>query len=46
VDLFNAAVSGESTFSPLVDCGVLVAVTVAFILLARAIQVRNLMKGI
>ena len=46
VDLFNAAVAGKSVFSPLVDCGVLVVVTIVFILLARAIQIRNLMKGI
>jgi len=46
VDLFNAAVGGKSVFSPLADCGVLIAVTVVFILLARAVQIRNLMKGI
>jgi ABC-2 type transport system permease protein len=46
VDLFNAAVSGISVFSPLVDGGVLLGVTIVFILLARFIQVRNLTKGL
>jgi ABC-2 type transport system permease protein len=46
VDLFNAAVSGISVFSPLVDGGVLLAVTIVFILVARLIQVRNLTKGL
>jgi ABC-2 type transport system permease protein len=45
VDLFNAAMSGTSVFSPLVDCGVLVGLLVGFILAARVIQKRNLMKG-
>jgi ABC-2 type transport system permease protein len=46
VDLFNAAVSGTSVFSPLVDSGVLIAVTIVFILVARFIQVWNLTKGL
>jgi len=46
VDLFNAAISGGSFFSPLLDGGVLIAATVLFILLARFIQVRNLVKGL
>jgi len=46
VDLFNAAVSGTSVFAPLVDGGVLLAVTIVFILVARLIQVRNLTKGL
>jgi ABC-2 type transport system permease protein len=45
VDLFNAAMTGTSVFSQLVDCGVLVGLLVAFILAARIIQKRNLMKG-
>ncbi|PKL59988.1 MAG: ABC transporter [Methanomicrobiales archaeon HGW-Methanomicrobiales-4] len=46
VDLFNAAMSGTSAFSPIVDCGVLVGVSVGFILIARIIQKRNLIKGL
>lgn len=46
VDLFNAAMSGTSAFSPIVDCGVLIGVSVGFILIARIIQKRNLMKGL
>jgi ABC-2 type transport system permease protein len=45
VDLFNAAMSGTSAFSPFVDGGVLIVVTAAFILAARVIQKRNMMKG-
>jgi ABC-2 type transport system permease protein len=45
VDLFNAAMSGTSVFSPLADCTVLVLVTAGFIFAARIIQKRNLMKG-
>jgi ABC-2 type transport system permease protein len=46
VDLFNAAMSGTSVFSPAVDCGVLVGVTVLFFITARIIQKRNLIKGL
>jgi ABC-2 type transport system permease protein len=46
VDLFNAAMSGASTFSPLTDCGVLIIVSGGFILVARIIQKRNLVKGL
>jgi ABC-2 type transport system permease protein len=46
VDLFNAAMSGASVFSPLADCGVLIGVSGGFILAARVIQKRNLMKGL
>ncbi|MDD1667603.1 MAG: ABC transporter permease [Methanomicrobiales archaeon] len=46
VDLFNAALTGESVISPFVDCGVLIGVIGLFILLARFIQIRNLMKGL
>ncbi len=45
VDLFNAAMSGTSVFSPLVDCGVLIGVSALFIGAARVIQKRNLVKG-
>ena len=45
VDLFNAAMSGRSVFSPLVDCSVLFVVSVGFIFAARVIQKRNMMKG-
>jgi ABC-2 type transport system permease protein len=46
VDLFNAAMSGASEFSPLADCGVLVVVLAGFILAARFILARNMTKGI
>lgn len=45
VDLFNAAMSGTSVFSPLTDCSVLFGVSVVFIVAARVIQKRNMMKG-
>jgi ABC-2 type transport system permease protein len=45
VDLFNAAMSGTSVFSPVTDCGVLVLTIAGFVFLARVIQKRNLMKG-
>ena len=45
VDLFNAAMSGTSAFSPFVDCGVLIVLFAGFILAARVIQKRNMMKG-
>ncbi len=44
-DLFNAAMTGTSVFSPFVDCGVLTALLAGFILAARVIQKRNMMKG-
>ncbi len=44
-DLFNAAMTGTSAFSPFVDCGVLTALLAGFILAARVIQKRNMMKG-
>ena len=46
VDLFNAAMSGISVFSPVADCGVLIGVSVGFILMAQIIQKRNLVKGL
>jgi ABC-2 type transport system permease protein len=45
VDLFNAAISGRSVFSPFADCAVLIVVAIGFILIARLIQKRNLLKG-
>ena len=45
VDLFNAAMHGISVFSPAVDCGVLIGIFAGFLLAARFIQKRNLMKG-
>jgi ABC-2 type transport system permease protein len=45
VDLFNAAISGKSLFTPVTDCGVLIAVSAGFIIAARIIQKRNLVKG-
>jgi ABC-2 type transport system permease protein len=46
VDLFNAAMSGTSAFSPAIDCGVLIGVSAVFIFAARIIQKRNLVKGL
>jgi len=46
VDLFNAAISGTSAFSPAIDCGVLIGVSALFIFVARVIQKRNLVKGL
>lgn len=46
VDLFNAAMSGTSAFSPAIDGGVLIGVSAVFIFLARVIQKRNLVKGL
>ena len=45
VDLFNAAMSGTSAFSPAIDCAVLIGVSALFIFAARDIQKRNLVKG-
>ena len=45
VDLFNAAMSGTSVFSPVVDSGVLIVISAGFIVAARVIQKRNLVKG-
>ncbi|MDD1661817.1 MAG: ABC transporter permease, partial [Methanomicrobiales archaeon] len=46
VDLFHAGLTGESIFAPFLDCIVLAGVILGFILLARFIQMRNLMKGL
>jgi hypothetical protein len=45
VDLFNAAMSGTPVVSPLADCGVLTGISAVFILAARFIRKRSLMKG-
>jgi ABC-2 type transport system permease protein len=45
VDLFKAAMIGTSALSPFVDGGVLIVVCAGFILAARVIQKRNMMKG-
>ncbi len=46
VDLFNAAMSGTSVFSPAVDCGALIGASAVFIIAARVIQKRNQIKGL
>ena len=46
VDLFNAGFGGTSVFSPLVDIGVLAIVSIVFIVVARFIQVRNMISGL
>jgi ABC-2 type transport system permease protein len=46
VDLFNAGFAGTSVFSPLLDTAVLVITSIAFIVIARFIQVRNMMSGL
>jgi ABC-2 type transport system permease protein len=45
VDLFNAAMSGTLVFSPLIDRGVLVLVSIGFIVATRIIRKWNMMKG-
>ena len=44
-DLFNAAMTGTSAISPFIDCVVLISLLAGFILVARVIQKRNMMKG-
>jgi len=46
VDLFHAAVLGDAVYPPLADAIVLLIVIAVFILLARTIQERNLVKGL
>jgi len=46
VDLFHAAINGDAVYPPFADALVLVMVIAVFILLARAIQERNLVKGL
>jgi ABC-2 type transport system permease protein len=46
VDLFHAALNGDAVYPPWVDMLVLVLVVLVFILSAKVIQKRNLVKGI
>ncbi len=46
VDLFHAALNGDAVYPPWVDALVLIIVILIFILCAKGIQKRNLMKGI
>lgn len=46
VDLFHAGLDGNEALNPFLDIVVLVGFTLAFVLLARAIQKRNLVKGL
>jgi ABC-2 type transport system permease protein len=46
VDLFHASLDGTSVFPPLADGSVLFLFLIGFILLARAIQQRNLVRGL
>ena len=46
VDLFSAAMSGTSVFSPATDCCVLIGVSALFIFAAKVIQKRSLVKGL
>jgi len=45
VDLFHAAINGDAAFSPAVDIGALLIVSIVFIIAARSIQKYNLIKG-
>ena len=46
VDLFHAAITGDGVYPPWADALVLLTVIAVFILLARTIQERNLVKGL
>ncbi len=46
VDLFHASLNGDAVYSPWVDVLVLAGVTLVFVVAAKAIQQRNLVKGI
>ncbi len=46
VDLFHAALNGDAVYPPWVNMLVLTAVTLLFVLAAKVIQRRNLVKGI
>jgi ABC-2 type transport system permease protein len=46
VDLFHAAVTNDAVYPPAADALVLLAMIAVFILLAKAIQDRNLVKGL
>jgi ABC-2 type transport system permease protein len=46
VDLFHAAITNDATYPPVADALVLLAMIAVFILLAKAVQERNLVKGL
>ena len=46
VDLFHASLNGDAVYPPWVDVLVLAGVTLVFVVAAKAIQQRNLVKGI
>jgi ABC-2 type transport system permease protein len=46
VDLFHASLNGDAVYPPWMDMLVIIAVIFAFILCAKVIQKRNLVKGI
>jgi ABC-2 type transport system permease protein len=46
VDLFHAALTGDAVYPPLADVLVLLVVIAMFILVARTVQERNLVKGL
>ena len=46
VDLFHGSLNGDAVYPPWVDVLVLVGVTLVFVVAAKAIQQRNLVKGI
>lgn len=46
VDLFNAAMAGSSVFPPAIDCAVLAGATAVFFFTTKAVQKRNLVKGL
>jgi ABC-2 type transport system permease protein len=46
VDLFHAALNGDAVYPPWADILVLLGVTLVFVLSAKVIQRRNLVKGI
>jgi ABC-2 type transport system permease protein len=46
VDLFHAALTGDAVYPPAADVLVLLVIIAVFILLAKAIQERNLVKGL
>jgi len=46
VDLFHASLNGDAVYPPWVDVLILTGVTLVFVVAAKAIQKRNLVKGI
>lgn len=46
VDLFHASLNGDAVYPPWVDVLILTGVTLVFVVAAKAIQQRNLVKGI